>query len=85
MLVIYMGTAFDVYCVLSAAALLLISAVLLRGTSVNKVTAYVGLLAGLDDRSVDSGNARPQPLDGVAGAVGGLHGAHCPTALPAKH
>ena len=47
MLAIYQGTAFDVYYVLSAVALLIISAVMLRSNIFSKVTAYVGILMGV--------------------------------------
>ena len=47
MLEIYKGTAFDVYYVLSAVALLIISAVMLRSNIFSKVTAYVGILMGV--------------------------------------
>ncbi len=44
MLAIYQGTAFDVYYVISAVALLIISVVMLRSNIFSKVTAYVGIL-----------------------------------------
>ncbi|MFC1972481.1 hypothetical protein ACFLVE_03645, partial [Chloroflexota bacterium] len=47
MLEIYKGTAFDVYYVLTAVALLIISAVMLRSNIFSKITAYVGILMGV--------------------------------------
>ncbi|MGB3635443.1 MAG: hypothetical protein WA982_15480 [Rubrobacteraceae bacterium] len=47
MLATYVGTAFDVYYVLNAIALLIIAAVMLQSGVFGRVTAYVGLLAGL--------------------------------------
>jgi len=47
MLAIYRGTAFDVYYVMNAIALLIISVVMLRSNIFSRVTAYVGLLAGI--------------------------------------
>jgi hypothetical protein len=47
MLAVYKGTAFDVYYVLNAVALLIIAAVMLRSTVFSKLTAYAGLLAGV--------------------------------------
>ena len=47
MLEIYKGTAFDVYYVLTAVALLIFSAVMLRSNIFSKVTAYVGILMGV--------------------------------------
>ncbi len=44
MLAIYQGTAFDVYYVISAVALLIISVVMLRSNIFSKLTAYVGIL-----------------------------------------
>ncbi|MFC1619715.1 hypothetical protein ACFL45_07195 [Candidatus Neomarinimicrobiota bacterium] len=46
MLASYTGTAYDVYYVLNAAALLLIAMVMLRSRIFSKATAYIGLLAG---------------------------------------
>ncbi len=46
-LAIYTGTAFDVYYVLSAVALLIFSAVMLRSSIFSKLTAYMGILAGV--------------------------------------
>ena len=42
MLAIYTGTAFNVYYVMNAIALLIISVVMLRGNIFSRVTAYVG-------------------------------------------
>ena len=47
MLAIYTGTAFNVYYVMNAIALLIISVVMLRSNIFSRVTAYVGLLAGV--------------------------------------
>jgi len=47
MLSIYTGTAFDVYYVLNAAALLIISFVMLRSKIFSKTIAYLGIMAGL--------------------------------------
>ena len=47
MLATYKGTAFDMYYVLNAVALLLISVVMLRSNIFGRVTAYAGLLAGV--------------------------------------
>jgi hypothetical protein len=47
MMATFEGTAFNVYYVLSAIALLLIAVVMLRSTVFSKRTAYVGLIAGL--------------------------------------
>ena len=47
MLEIYKGTAFAVYYVLNAAALLIFAAVMLRSNIFSKVTAYIGILAGV--------------------------------------
>jgi len=47
MLAIYRGTAFNVYYVMNAIALLIISVVMLRSNIFSRVTAYVGLLAGV--------------------------------------
>ncbi len=47
MLAIYSGTAFDVYYVLSAVALLIFSLVMLKSTIFSKATAYLGILAGI--------------------------------------
>jgi hypothetical protein len=47
MLAIYQGTAFDVYYVLNAIALLLVSAIMLRSTVFSRATALLGLLAGV--------------------------------------
>ena len=44
MLEIYKGTAFAVYYVLNAAALLIFAAVMLRSNIFSKVTAYIGIL-----------------------------------------
>jgi hypothetical protein len=46
MLAIYSGTAFDMYYVLNATALLIFSSVMLRTNVFSRATAYVGLLAG---------------------------------------
>lgn len=46
MLAVYRGTAFDVYYVLNAVALLMTSAVMLRSGFFSRSTAYWGLLAG---------------------------------------
>ena len=47
MLAIYSGTAFNVYYVLNAIALLIFSAVMLRSSVFSKTTAYLGLAAGI--------------------------------------
>jgi len=47
MLAIYQGSASNVYYVLNAIALLLISTVMLRSNIFSKVTAYWGILAGV--------------------------------------
>ena len=47
MLEIYKGTAFAVYYVLNAAALLIFAVVMLRSNIFSKVTAYIGILAGV--------------------------------------
>ena len=47
MLATYVGTAFDVYYVLNAIALLIIAVVLLQSGVFGRVTAYVGLLSGV--------------------------------------
>ena len=47
MLAIYKGTAFDVYYILDAVFLLVISVVMLRSEIFSKATAYSGLLSGL--------------------------------------
>jgi hypothetical protein len=47
MLVIYKGTAFDVYYVFNAAALLIIARVMLHSNLFSKATAYWGLLSGV--------------------------------------
>jgi hypothetical protein len=47
MLATYKGTAFDVYYVLSAIALLLFAGVMLKSRIFPKATAYAGLLAGV--------------------------------------
>ena len=47
MLEIYKGTAFAVYYVLNGAALLIFTAVMLRSNIFSKVTAYIGILAGV--------------------------------------
>ncbi len=47
MLAIYIGTAFNVYYVLNAVALLIISAVMLRSPVFSRATAYAGLVAGI--------------------------------------
>ena len=47
MLEIYKGTAFAVYYVLNGAALLIFAAVMLRSNIFSKVTAYIGILAGV--------------------------------------
>jgi hypothetical protein len=47
MLATYKGTAFDAYYILNAAALLIISVVMLRSNIFGKVTAYMGIAAGL--------------------------------------
>ena len=47
MLAIYRGTAFNVYYVMNAIALLIMSVVMLRSNIFSRVTAYVGLLAGV--------------------------------------
>ncbi len=43
----YQGTAFDVYYILGAVATLIISAVMQRSNIFGKVTAYVGIVAGV--------------------------------------
>ena len=47
MLVTWQGTAFDVIYVLSALAVLIVSAVMLRSHLFSKVTGYAGLSAGI--------------------------------------
>jgi len=47
MLVTWQGTAFDISYVLSALAVLIVSAVMLRSHLFNKVTGYTGLSAGV--------------------------------------
>ncbi len=47
MMVAYIGTAFNVYYMLSTIALLIISAVMLRGKVFSKATAYIGIAAGI--------------------------------------
>jgi hypothetical protein len=47
MLEIYQGTAFALYYILTAVALLIFSAVMLRSNIFSKVTAYVGILMGV--------------------------------------
>ena len=47
MLATYTGTAFDVYYVLNAIALLLIAVVMLRSNIFGKGAGYFGLLAGV--------------------------------------
>jgi hypothetical protein len=47
MLAIYQGTAFNVYYILNAIALLIMSTVMLRSNLFSKVTAYGGILAGV--------------------------------------
>ena len=47
MLAIYTGTAFDVYYIFNAIALLVFSVVMLRSNLFSKVTAYGGILAGV--------------------------------------
>ena len=47
MLAIYRGTAFDVYYVLNAAALLILTVVMLRSTIFSKTTACIGIVAGV--------------------------------------
>lgn len=47
MLAIYQGTAFDVYYILNAVTMLIISVVMLRSTLFGKVTAYLGIVAGV--------------------------------------
>jgi hypothetical protein len=46
MLAVYQGTAFDVYYVLNAIALLLVSGIMLRSPIFSRTTALLGLLAG---------------------------------------
>lgn len=46
MLAIYSGTAFDVYYIFNAAALLLISFVMLKSTVYSKAASIIGLIAG---------------------------------------
>lgn len=46
-LAIYKGTAFDVYYVFNAAALLILAVVMLRSTVFSKVTGYWGLTSGI--------------------------------------
>ena len=47
MLVTWQGTAFNVSYILSAVALLIVSAVMLRSHLFSKFTAYVGIVAGV--------------------------------------
>jgi len=47
MLAIYKGTAFDVYYVLNAVALLIFSAVMLRSNIFSRLTAFLGIVAGV--------------------------------------
>lgn len=47
MLVTWQGTAFDVSYILSAIAILIVSAVMLRGHLFSKTTGYAGLSAGI--------------------------------------
>lgn len=47
MLAIYQGTAFDVYYVLNAIALLIFSIVMLRSNIFSKANAYLGIAAGI--------------------------------------
>ena len=47
MLAIYQGTAFNVYYILNAIVLLIISSVMQRSTVYSKATAYWGMLAGV--------------------------------------
>lgn len=45
LLAIYSGTAFDVYYILNAITLIIISLVMLQSNIFSKLTAYLGLLA----------------------------------------
>ncbi len=47
MLTTFQGTAFDVYYILNAITLIIISFVMLKSDIFSKKTAYLGLLAGL--------------------------------------
>lgn len=47
LLAIYSGTAFDIYYILNAITLIIISFVMLQSNIFSKLTAYLGLLAGL--------------------------------------
>lgn len=47
MLAIYIGTAFNVYYVLNAAALLIFAVMMLRSDVFSKATGYAGLIAGI--------------------------------------
>lgn len=47
MLATYKGTAFDVYYILNAVAILIFSVVMLRSNVFSKVTAYLGIVAGV--------------------------------------
>ena len=47
MFAVYKGTAFDVYYVLNAVAMLILSVVMLRSDVFSKTTAYLGIAAGL--------------------------------------
>lgn len=47
MLAVYAGTAFNVYYVLNAAALLIFAVEMLRSDVFSKATGYAGLIAGI--------------------------------------
>jgi hypothetical protein len=47
MLATYKGTAFDVYYVMNGVALLILSALMLRGGTFDRATAFAGLLSGV--------------------------------------
>lgn len=84
MLATYVGTAFDVYYVLNAVALLIVAAVMLQSGVFGRVTAYVGLLAGVL-MSVPSTAGTIGLIFALASlALGSLFGARCPKALPAR-